>query len=212
MGLATAKVHAGQVAYIVPAAKGRESFLCLLSSVRAVLAFTCAGLSYTLLYTASLCISNAWLCRPLFCAGNCCGLHCQRSASSTTAGVLTPLLWSHACLSQRAALHAGNSYPALDGSTNRPGFCYDTALLLPEFNPMAVPMPAADSAGSSGLVASPLTTVLVFSQASGTDNTSAFITCCTNPYGLFKPEASNVLLITQHVLLQAKGLSIPDMR
>ena len=75
-------------------------------------------------------------------------------------------------------LHAGNSYPALDGSTNRPGFCYDTALLLPEFNPMAVPMPAADSAGTSGLVASPLTTVLVFSQASGTDHTPRDHTIC----------------------------------
>lgn len=64
-------------------------------------------------------------------------------------------------------MSTGNSYPALDGSTNRPGFCYDTALLLPEFNPMAVPMPPSDAAGSSGLVASPLTTVLVFSQAAG---------------------------------------------
>ena len=65
------------------------------------------------------------------------------------------------------ALPAGNSYPVLDGSTNRPGFCYDTAMLLPEFNPMAVPLPSANAASVSGLVASPLTTVLVFSQASG---------------------------------------------
>ena len=69
--------------------------------------------------------------------------------------------------SRQFALSTGNSYPVLDGSTNRPGFCYDTALLLPEFNPMAVPMPPSDAAGSSGLVASPLTTVLVFSQAAG---------------------------------------------
>ena len=82
---------------------------------------------------------------------------CSRLCCGSTPGLF---LWP--------ALYAGNSYTALDGSTNRPGFCYDTALLLPEFNPMAVPMPAADSAGSSGLVASPLTTVLVFSQASGT--------------------------------------------
>ncbi len=37
---------------------------------------------------------------------------------------------------------------------------------------MAVPMPASDAAGSSGLVASPLTTVLVFSQAAGGDSES----------------------------------------
>ncbi len=107
----------------------------------------------------------------------CCLWFCNRYLQGSAIGhVLRPLLWSQKRLSQGAALHAGNSYPALDGSTNRPGFCYDTALLLPEFNPMAVPMPAADSAGSSGLVASPLTTVLVFSQASGTDRALGFLT------------------------------------
>ena len=63
-------------------------------------------------------------------------------------------------------MRAGNSYPALDGSTDRPGFCSDTALLLPEYNPMAVPLPDA-SANVGGLVASPLSTVLVFSASSG---------------------------------------------
>ena len=62
---------------------------------------------------------------------------------------------------------SGNGYPALDGSTDRPGFCFDTALLLPEFNPMAVPLPDASWNGAGSLVASPLSTVLVFSSASG---------------------------------------------
>ncbi|BDA51604.1 hypothetical protein COCOBI_19-1600 [Coccomyxa sp. Obi] len=61
----------------------------------------------------------------------------------------------------------GNGYPALDGANNRPGFCFDTALLLPEFNPMAVPLPDSSWNGNGGLVASPLSTVLVFAASSG---------------------------------------------
>lgn len=70
---------------------------------------------------------------------------------------------THVC----GGLRAGNGYPALDGANNRPGFCFDTALLLPEFNPMAVPLPDASWAGNGGLVASPLSTVLVFAASSG---------------------------------------------
>ena len=62
---------------------------------------------------------------------------------------------------------------------------------------MAVPMPAADSAGSSGLVASPLTTVLVFSQASGTKVLWIYHSLHL-PRGF--PKAVAVLNHTQHAL------------
>lgn len=82
---------------------------------------------------------------------------------------------------------AGNGYPALDGANNRPGFCYDTALLLPEFNPMAVPLPEASWTGNGGLVASPLSTVLVFAASSGESYRTRCFSEPRHPLGWFGP-------------------------
>lgn len=177
MGLGTAKLHAGQVAYIVPAAKG-EPFIspilwlciCLVQDLQSqsmwpnLLCWQPGGAAASQLRN----IRTDKRGGPVL-------THCMpyapewRNATSAGKSQCDQALMHdlHALLLLTLAPHAGNSYPALDGSTNRPGFCYDTALLLPEFNPMAVPLPGQDAQGISGLVASPLTTVLVFSQASG---------------------------------------------
>jgi len=62
---------------------------------------------------------------------------------------------------------AGNTYPRIDPSAGDPGFCYDTGLLLPAFNPLAVELPAGQLPAGGVLAASPLSTLLVFGQPIG---------------------------------------------
>ena len=65
---------------------------------------------------------------------------------------------------------AGNTYPPIDPSAGSPGFCYDTGLMLPAFNPLAVELPAGALPSGAVLVASPLSTLLVFGQPIGAAN------------------------------------------
>jgi len=62
---------------------------------------------------------------------------------------------------------AGNTYPRIDPSAGDPGFCYDTGLLLPAFNPLAVELPSGQLPAGAVLAASPLSTLLVFGQPIG---------------------------------------------
>ena len=63
---------------------------------------------------------------------------------------------------------AGESYPALTPSTRKSaGYCYDTTTLLPQYNPLAVSIPAEVNVTSNVVVVSPLSTVLVFGSAFG---------------------------------------------
>jgi hypothetical protein len=66
---------------------------------------------------------------------------------------------------QHFCVDTGNDYPKLDGTNSNPGFCFDTGMLLPEYNPLAVPLPT--SAATTTIVASPLSTVLVFGMPMG---------------------------------------------
>ncbi|KAK9828062.1 hypothetical protein WJX81_007140 [Elliptochloris bilobata] len=61
----------------------------------------------------------------------------------------------------------GNTYPPIDPSAGSPGFCYDTGLLLPAFNPLAVELPAGALPSGAVLAATPLSTLLVFGQPIG---------------------------------------------
>ena len=74
---------------------------------------------------------------------------------------------------------AGGDYTQLtQANRGSAGFCYDIATLLPQYNPLAVPIPTYIDPQDASVSATSVSTLLVFGEAFGEPGASRLWLCC----------------------------------